>query len=188
MKARRHNDEVLYTDEPNTRVCPSDIEQLKARARTNPRGRIRLCAHPNVTDAVHEMLIVHTRECYVRPHRHVNRPESYHVIEGAATLVTFEEDGQIREIIPIGDRTSGRIFYVRLADTGYHTLAIESELLVFHETTRGPFDPKTTVHAPWSPEESDRRGVEEFMARFRALVLGSDENLPWAPSNTSIQR
>ena len=39
------NDEVLYTKDVITRIDASDIEILKSMAATNPRKRVRLCAH-----------------------------------------------------------------------------------------------------------------------------------------------
>ena len=47
--------------------------------RTN-RKRIRICAHPSSKNAVHDMLIVHFRDTYVRPHKHLNKDETFHLI------------------------------------------------------------------------------------------------------------
>jgi len=46
----------------------------------------------------------------------------------------------------------------------FHTLIIRSDVLVFHETTNGPFDRKDTVFAPWAPEDDDVDSVSIFMA------------------------
>lgn len=175
MILRALNDEVFYTEERITRVSPDDIGTLKARARQNPRGRARLCAHPDVDDPIHEMLIVHARGCYVRPHKHLSRAESYHVIEGSGAIVTFGDDGAVGEVIPIGDRASGRNFFLRLQETCYHTLFIESEVLVFHETTTGPFDGDSTVFAPWSPQEDDAAGLAAFKLRIQQICLGATD-------------
>ena len=56
---------------------------------------MRLCAHPAVDDRLHEMVIAMARETYVRPHKHVNKSESVHVIEGLADAVLFDDAGNV---------------------------------------------------------------------------------------------
>ena len=45
----------------------------------------------------------------------------------------------------------------------YHTLLIKSDVLVFHETTSGPFRPADTVWAPWSPNEFEEETVSAYL-------------------------
>jgi hypothetical protein len=46
----------------------------------------------------------------------------------------------------------------------FHTLLIRSDVLVFHETTDGPFDRRDTAFAPWSPEDRDVEAANAFMS------------------------
>ena len=80
MKYTKFNDEVLYSTENIVKVDALDINELKQKARLNHRKRIRLCAHKSVDENIHEMLIVHEKSCYVRPHKHINKVESFHII------------------------------------------------------------------------------------------------------------
>ena len=93
MKATKFNEEVLFTADDVVKVDANDIEELKQKARLNPRRRIRICAHKNLEDNIHEMLIVHEKSCYVRPHKHINKTESFHIIDGSADIILFDEDG-----------------------------------------------------------------------------------------------
>jgi cupin fold WbuC family metalloprotein len=99
------------------------------------------------------MLIAMQAGSYVRPHRHLGRSESYHVISGAATVLLFADDGTPLERLPLGDLASGRSFFFRLDRPVFHSLVVETGPFVFHETTTGPFDPTTSQGAPWAPEE-----------------------------------
>lgn len=101
------------------------------------------------------MLIALDRGTYVRPHRHPDKSESFHVVEGALSVVLFGDEGQVRETIPLGEYASGRAFYYRLAEPVYHTLLVQSPVAVIHETTNGPFDRSATEYAPWAPAEED---------------------------------
>lgn len=163
-KYRSLNPEVLYTETASTAVDRSDIDRFKQLSSLNPRKRVRLCAHRSPDDRLHEMLIVHERGAYVRPHKHPGKSESTHIIEGMVDVVMFDDDGQIESVIPMGDYASGRVFYYRVAVPVFHTLIIRSDVLVFHETTNGPFDRADTVFAPWAPQDSDVNSVSAFMA------------------------
>lgn len=110
------------------------------------------------------MLIVHERGVYVPPHKHPGKTESTHIIEGLVDVVVFNDDGKIESVIRMGDYASGRMFYYRMAVPLFHTLIIRSDVLVFHETTNGPFDRRDTIFAPWAPEESDMKAVNIYMA------------------------
>jgi cupin fold WbuC family metalloprotein len=112
------------------------------------------------------MFIVHKKDTYIRPHKHLHKTESVYIIEGSADIVIFDDIGGIVEVIRMGDYSSGRKFYYRLAEPIYHTLLIASELLVFHEITNGPFRRSDTVFAPWAPEDCDIAGQSEFMRRL----------------------
>lgn len=163
-KYRSVNPEVLYSEVEITTTDQSDIGLLRQLSSGNPRKRIRLCAHANPGDRLHEMLIVHERSAYVRPHKHPGKTESTHIIEGLVDVVVFDDDGRIESVISMGDYASGRTFYYRMAIPVFHTLIIRSDVLVFHETTNGPFDSKDTVFAPWAPDDSDVNSVSTFMA------------------------
>ena len=162
-RTRAESAEVLYPLETIVTVDAKMIDELKREAAKNPRRRIRLCAHRGVDDRVHEMIIVHTKDTYVRPHRHTGKSESFHVIDGLVDVVVFGDGGEIADVIPMGSFSSGRTFFYRIADPLYHTLLIRSDVLVFHEATTGPFRREETGFAPWAPDESDPAAVAKFM-------------------------
>lgn len=166
IRFREQNPEVLYACDPIVQVDRADVEAMVARAEQNPRRRIRLCTHKDTRDTLHEMLIVHSRDTYVRPHKHQAKSEAFHVISGTADVVLFDDGGKIVAVVPMGDYASGRKFYYRLADPQYHTLLIRSDRLIFHEITNGPFDRADTRFAPWSPAIDDGGASREFMKRL----------------------
>lgn len=165
MRVTRFNDEVFYSGEPVVSVTREDLAWLKECAARNPRTRVRLCAHRDVKDRVHEMLIVFKTGTYVRPHKHLDKTESFHVVEGCADLVLFQDDGSISQVQRLGDAASGDSFFLRNEATGYHTLVVRSEYFIFHETTNGPFDPAGSVPAPWAPDDRDLAAGAAFLAK-----------------------
>jgi len=170
MRFREHNAEVLYAEDPIVQVDREDIDFLVRRAFENPRKRVRLCAHRNVGDKLHEMLIVHARDCYVRPHKHTGKSESFHIVSGVVDIILFDEAAAIVDVVPMGDYSTGRKFFYRLADPYYHTLLIRSDYVVFHEITNGPFDRADTIFAPWAPVETEAAAVGNFMKELARSV------------------
>jgi cupin fold WbuC family metalloprotein len=164
------NDEVLCATQAIVQVDGQDIDELVARSRENARQRIRICAHRNAADAVHDMFIVHPRGAYVHPHKHPGKSESFHVVAGAVDVVLFDDEGRVLKIIPLGDYRSGRSFFYRLSAPFYHTLRIHSEVVVFHEVTNGPFNRADTVFAPWAPFESEVEAVRAYLQRLADFV------------------
>jgi len=163
VKTRVFNKEVLFADESIVTVEYQDIQQLKEYSDLNERKRIRLCAHRDIEDRIHEMLIIHAKNTYVRPHKHINKTESFHIIEGTADIVIFSEDGTILDLIEMSDYSGGQIFYYRLSDARFHTVFIKSEVVVFHETTNGPFCREDTVFAEWSPHDNEVDATHRFL-------------------------
>ena len=174
-KPRVESPEVVYAGGEIVTVDSAAVAALVRDAGNNPRRRIRLCAHASVDDAVHEMLIVHERSCYVRPHKHVGKSESFHVVEGEVDVVIFDDLGRVTDVISMGSYGSSLPFFYRIAQPLYHTLIIRSDVLVFHETTSGPFQRSQTVFAPWSPDGGD---AEEVAAYFSVLNSAISQMLP----------
>ncbi|WP_063682726.1 WbuC family cupin fold metalloprotein [Bradyrhizobium stylosanthis] len=169
---RAQNPEVYYSDDAIVTADDATIGELKRIAAGNPRLRSRLCTHPDPSSGLHEMLIVHHREAYVRPHKHLGKPESFHVIEGTAQVVIFEDGGSIRDVLEMAPYGQGKRCYYRMPEKVFHSILITSEWLVFHETTAGPFDPARTAFPDWAPDGSDAAAVQDYVARMGALAAG----------------
>jgi cupin fold WbuC family metalloprotein len=167
---RAENPEVYYSDDAVVTVDDATIAELKRIAAQNPRLRSRLCTHPDPSSGLHEMLIVHHRQAYVRPHKHFGKPESFHLIEGTARVVIFEENGDIREVLEMAPYGQGKLCYYRMPDGLFHTILITSEWLVFHEITAGPFDPSRTAFPDWAPDGSDTASADRYMAQLASIV------------------
>ena len=149
----RKNIEVYISDQELLSINKADINELIDKAKFTPRNRVRFCSHFSTDEKVHEMFIVHPKGAYVRPHKHLNKPESMIIIEGEADYVVFDDDGKIKEVISMGDYRSNKPFYQSVRAGQFHSLVIHSECLVFLEITSGPFDKSDTVFLPNSPPE-----------------------------------
>jgi cupin fold WbuC family metalloprotein len=160
----RENEHAFLNDQSVLAVDTELVEELKRRAWTAPHRRFRLCLHHSPADAVQEMIVVHCRENYSRPHRHPGLASTCLILEGTMDLYLFEDDGSIREVLHLGAPASGRPFTVRVGPDEWHMPVCTTPQLVFFETMQGPFDRDAVNEwAPWSPGEDDAQGIREYL-------------------------
>lgn len=159
---RKESDEVLYSEDEYISLNNKNIEWLKGLCAKNSSGKIRLCNHRSIKDNLHEMLIVHSKNCYVRPHKHINQIESMSVLEGEADYIIFDDNGNVTKVLKMGEKVSGKVFYNRIDKPKYHMLIIRSDYLVFHEITNGPLDRSKTIFPDWAPKKCESNFMEKI--------------------------
>lgn len=167
MKIMEETPGVFTSNDQIVAVARDLIETLKNAAYRSPQKRARFCAHPNNSSPIHEMLIALARDTYVCPHKHPGKSESFHVIDGQANVIIFEDNGVISRIIPLGDYNSGLSFFYRISSAYYHTLVVRSEFLIIHETTNGPFHKDDCQFAPWAPKENELTRWPGYLSSLR---------------------
>ncbi len=166
MNIKEINQEVFFIEESIIKISNKDIEFLKTKAASNRRGRARFCTHLSDESSLHEMLIAMAKKTYVRPHKHLRKVESFHVIEGNLKVVIFDEQGNIWKVVNMGDYRSQNKFYYKLSQSYFHTVIPLSSFVVFHETTNGPFKREDTIYAEWAPLEDDIEGKEVYLNKL----------------------
>lgn len=170
MNIKEINQEVFFLEEGITKISDKDIEFLKTKAAGNRRGRARFCIHQSNQSPLHEMLIALAKKTYVRPHKHLGKVESFHIIEGNLKVVIFDERGKVWKVINMGDYRSGDKFYYKLSQAHFHTVIPLSDFVVFHETTNGPFKPEDTIYAEWAPLEDEGQARQTYLNKLMAQL------------------
>ena len=80
----RNNQDTIYIDKKK-------LEELKILAQNDPNKRARICLHKNDEEMVQEMIIAFCKDSYIRPHRHIDKSESYHIIEGRIEIIFYND-------------------------------------------------------------------------------------------------
>lgn len=165
IELKRQSPEVYFAVNPITAIGPAEIEFLKNAAYRSLRQRCRICLHLSEDALLHETVLVYTKSTYNRPNRHP-MAESFHILEGKADVLFFNENGTPDKFLRMGDAVSGHPFICQFPVMVYHTIVVRSKWLVIHETCRGPFvRGETTLYAPWAPDETDH-DVPDFLAKL----------------------
>src|SRR3989339_2159546 len=86
---------VIHNTENIIKVDHNVVDELKQLAQNSPNRRARLCLHRNSGDSLQEMVIALCRDSYIRPHKHIDKNETFHIIEGSLKLFIFNDSGRI---------------------------------------------------------------------------------------------
>lgn len=157
---------TFFCAQPIIEIDQEQLDYLKRESIRDTIKRARFCLHQDHNDMVQEMVIAFARGSYVRPHRHVGKSESFHIIEGELEIVFFDDSGQISRQTKMSPNSSTRTFLCRLPGNLWHTVIPISEFVIIHETTNGPFLKEESEFPIWGPEENDSDGIREFLMRI----------------------
>ena len=160
---KKKNNEVYYSKNSIEFINNKHINFLKKKVKFTKRKRARICMHKNEKEKLHEMIIILSKETYIRPHKHINKAESLHIIEGSADVIFFDDKGNVLKKKRLGKKNKNMNFYYRISSSIFHTFKIRSKFFIFHESTQGPFIRSKTKYANWSPLESDKLKARKFM-------------------------
>src|SRR5919109_733186 len=170
MQIKQISAEVFYAAGDVITFGMRDLEFLRAQAKRNPRKRARLCTHRDASDRLHEMIIINLRETYVRPHKNYNKPKSFQILDGIMDVILFDDSGAPQAVTRLGPIASGFPHYFRLHETRFHTLRTVSEMVLFQETTVGPFQQPDTIFASWAPDDDQTEACADFLDRVDLAV------------------
>ncbi len=163
--------EVWVNSKDIAKVDDAFVERLIAQAKANPRKRMRLCLHKSSDDAVHEMIIAIAKDCYIRPHKHPQKTESFHIVKGSLWLFVFDHNGNVIEKFKMSERGNSDCFLYRLQKDYWHGMIPISDFVVFHETTKGPFTGQNdSVFPDWAPGEDDPAGkIKAYLTKLLSV-------------------
>lgn len=119
--------------------------------------------HLREEDSVQEMVVGLCHDSYIRPHRHIGKSESYHIIEGELSVILFDESGRVTKRIQMSADSTDKNLIYRLSNEIWHTVIPSTEYVVFHEVTNGPFIPSDTQYAEWAPHESETDAIVFYL-------------------------
>ena len=160
---------VFHNHEDYAIVGPEWIDKLKSVALQSPQRRARLCLHRSDDDKLHEMIIALARDCLFRPHRHPVKSESFHMISGRLIVILFTDDGTPIRSLLLSPPGRGGVICYRLCTPAFHSVLPLDDVVVFHETTNGPYSKNGAVMAEWAPDEPDK--LQSFL--IKAALAGT---------------
>lgn len=153
------------------RIDADDLETLIAQAAASPRRRRNLNLHESLDDPVQRFLNDFEPGTYVRPHRHADKWELFALIQGAAAVLTFDDEGRVRERVELNAGVGARV--VEIPAGAWHTLVSLASATILLEVKPGPYEPSAPAEfAPWAPAEGEL-GAAALEQRLRTAQTGA---------------
>jgi glucose-6-phosphate isomerase len=140
------------------------IDELKQAAENYKGKNLRICLHPGPDAVFHSMIILERKGNYYPPHKHLEKGESWHIIEGTMGAFVFDEGGDIIDACRLD--ADGAFIY-RVDVNAYHAVLPLTDYVIYHESKPGPFlGPQESIFPSWAPDPGDGPAVNGFVARL----------------------
>ena len=150
------------------RIDQALLAELKRLAGERGGQNVRLCLHEGPGAAFHDMIILEHPGKYYRPHQHLAKGESYHIIEGAMGVFVFEPDGRVADACRL--TPTGTVVY-RVDATMHHAVMPLSDPVIYHESKPGPFTGESdSVYPDWAPDGRDQDAAAAYTAALRTAL------------------
>lgn len=144
------------------------IEELKEISRGCGNKNVRLCLHENPQAQAHDMIILEKKGKYYPPHKHLEKGESFHIIEGKMGVFIFDESGSVIDASILSPEDN---FIYRVGVNMYHAVMPLSDLVVYHEAKPGPFlGEKDNIHPSWAPAGDKPQEADNYKNKLLDIL------------------
>jgi len=127
---------------------------------------VRICLHKNRKSKHHDMIILQQKRNFYKPHKHLRKGETYHIIKGSMILVIFTDDGDIKYSYHIKKND-----VIRAPINKYHTMLPYSKFVIYHESKSGPFLLKNDSIFPyWIKEFKNKKQIDLFKEKVMQTI------------------
>jgi cupin fold WbuC family metalloprotein len=150
------------------------LDRLSLEASGSERLRKNLNLHDDYADPCQRLFIAMEPGTYVRPHRHTDppKPECFMAVRGKLALLVFDDDGEVKQVIPFGDGCD--TLAIDLPAGEWHSIIVIEPGSVFFETKPGPYVAMSDKDfAPWAPEENTAE-VGSYLSVLTEIVLKNE--------------
>lgn len=135
------------------------LSEMKAVAQ-KLNADLRVCLHKNPEAAYHDMIILQHRKNFYRPHKHLNKGETWHILEGRLASFVFDENGGIADARCLSPNST---FLYRIGNDKYHVGIPISDIVIFHESKPGPFLASSdSIFPNWAPDGSNDKQAQDY--------------------------
>lgn len=134
------------------------IDKLKHLLQESVDPQVRFNLHDDPADTLHEMIIIQRKDCDCRPHKHVNKDESYQIIEGTLEVRVYDDSGKITSTVELSRSREDSVFMFRVKRDQWHCAMPKTDFVIFKESRPGPFEGSDSIEPDWSNSEQSRRG------------------------------
>lgn len=148
-------------DEPHFFSEKLVSEVIKIGQERNNNSRV--CLHPDTDSKMHEMLIYQTEKNFFPPKKQLTSEKSFFIIKGRIAICVFEETGQLKDFIILGDSSN---IFCRIPPGVIHMDLTISEFSVHLEGVPGPYKKDDCIFPDWF----DGINRKDFLSSIKAKL------------------
>ncbi len=142
------------------------ISELIDISESEGKVNVRVSLHDGPDAPFHDMIILERPGPFYPPHKHLQKGETWHVMDGRMGVFVFDDDGGIVDTSVVA---AGEIYRLSL-DTNHAVLPL-GDYVVYHESKPGPFlGNADSLYPTWGPANGDTAAQDIFTARLRAAI------------------
>ncbi len=142
------------------------ISELKKVSVARGDRNVRLCLHDSPEADHHDMIILEHQGKYYRPHKHLKKGETFHIMEGRMGIFTFDDAGSVIEARAL---EADEIF--RVGVNMNHAVMPLSDVVIYHENKPGPFlGDGDSIFPDWAPVGLDIKEATAYSAHLASLL------------------
>jgi len=157
-----------FTQKAPIRVDQALLTELKKIHGQLGDRNVRLCLHPGPESLNHEMLILERKGRYYRPHRHEDKGETFHMIEGRMGVFSFSESGEVLDACVL---EPGNCFIYKVQACMNHAVMPLTETVIYFESKPGPFAGENdSIFPEWAPDGRNEEEVKVYTDRLKQCL------------------
>ena len=153
----------------NTRPVKIDsnvVSELKVISENNNGANVRICLHKSPLSDHHDMVILERRGKYYRPHKHKDKGEAFHIIDGKMAIFVFNDNGSV---IDASVLLQGDIYRIEAGQ--YHSVMPATDVVIYHENKPGPFlGDDDSIFPDWAPDGGGNDNAPQYMNNLLSLI------------------
>tara|TARA_Y100000590_G_scaffold458802_2_gene614354 strand:+ start:278 stop:760 length:483 start_codon:yes stop_codon:yes gene_type:complete len=140
----KKNSNVFYAKKYPFFLRAKDLNQLIRLSEMQNIDKFRICIHKNNKEPIQEMLLVLLKPQLIKPHKQEKSIISYHVLDGAAALKIYDDNGDVEFEENLSSSETG-IQHIRLEANRFRSIESLSDYFIYLEITTGPFQESDTI-------------------------------------------
>lgn len=144
----RVSETVFRSSRQLVTVALNQLEPVIEAASSSELKRARLCCHLGAEDKLQEMFIALAHGVNIDESMHIRKDESLTILSGKGSYVFQNEDRSDRAVYPLGPYGSStgnaEKFFARINRYVPHKINVDTNFLLIHESTSGPFNKSDT--------------------------------------------
>ena len=103
----------------------------------------RICLHREKEDPLQNMIVLNWKKnCKKIAHKHLQKDETYHMIAGSMLVNIYSNRKKIKKKIKLLSKNKS---ILRVKNNTFHSIIPITDLVIFHESRKGPFSPKDNI-------------------------------------------